>query len=369
MSSSNNSTKVKGADGKKSKPPRPAKVAHDMERRNGQESGKVTDDSKQVLSSSSKQSPSTSTSSAQGPPPQEPDQSESKPAPLPHRILAKPRKGILKPPPPPPKPGLSGKLRDALGAIHPKFLDMASPTGSVGGEQVAAAARGIAASPVANLATGVFEGAGVLGGAVGEAAAAVVGTWGGKLGKLVNNPPIATSGPTDASGTSSTPKPVMNLPWKLQTQHAPASTGSSSHQVEEQHQASQLTNGTVTQRANPLTALSATIGSVATSSPSPLDTRKPLKKASFLLPMMSITYFFSSNNAPYSDKVLADRDTIERTKEEEVRALTSQGYWTADKIVRLYELASNSRDEKVRIGIRDALSVSICDQLCIPHVS
>jgi protein phosphatase 1 regulatory subunit 37 len=259
----------------------------------------------------------------------------------PHRTRSKPKKGILKPPPPPVKPGFGGKLRDALGSIHPKFLDYAAP-GANG--QVAAAAQNIAAGPVGNIANGVIEGAGVIGGAVGGAAAAVVGTWGGKLGRFVSGNSPSSSG---TAGTS------LQLPWKLQTAY-----GSS-----KAHDRNMDTNGiprvsTVESAlTKPLSALSVTLGSA--SSPLPLDAHKPLKRASFLLPLISITYPISSTNAPWSEKILADRDEIERTKDQEVTSVTAQDYWTQARLVALYESACKGREEMIRSGIVNALNVSI----------
>jgi protein phosphatase 1 regulatory subunit 37 len=262
----------------------------------------------------------------------------------PHRTRSKPKKGILKPPPPPVKPGFSGKLRDALGSIHPKFLDYAAP-GANG--QVAAAAQNIAAGPVGNIANGVIEGAGVIGGAVGGAAAAVVGTWGGKLGRLVAGNSSASSSTAGATGGTS-----LQLPWKLQTASGPPKA-----QDRNMHNNGPSTISTVESAlAKPLSALSVTLGSA--SSPLPLDAHKPLKRASFLLPLISITYPISSSNAPWSEKILADRDEIERTKDQEVTSITAQDYWTRAKLVALYESACKGREEMIRSGIVDALSVS-----------
>lgn len=262
----------------------------------------------------------------------------------PHRTRSKPKKGILKPPPPPVKPGFSGKLRDALGSIHPKFLDYAAP-GANG--QVAAAAQNLAAGPVGNIANGVIEGAGVIGGAVGGAAAAVVGTWGGKLGRFVAGTSSGSSGTAGATGGTS-----LQLPWKLQT-----ASGTSKAQERNLHNNVPSTISTVESAlAKPLSALSVTLGSA--SSPLPLDAHKPLKRASFLLPLISITYPISSTNAPWSEKILADRDEIERTKDQEVTSITAQDYWTRAKLVALYESACKGREEMIRVGIVNALSVS-----------
>jgi len=266
------------------------------------------------------------------------------PTPAPHRTRSKPKKGILKPPPPPVKPGFSGKLRDALGSIHPKFLDYAAP-GANG--QVAAAAQNIAAGPVGNIANGVMEGAGVIGGAVGGAAAAVVGTWGGKLGRFVAGNSSASSSTAGATGGTS-----LQLPWKLQT-----AVGSPKAQDRNTNNNGASAISTVESAlAKPLSALSVSLGSAT--SPLPLDAHKPLKRASFLLPLISITYPISSTNAPWSEKILADRDEIERTKDKEVTSITAQDYWTRAKLVALYESACKGREEMIRTGIVNALSVS-----------
>ena len=108
--------------------------------------------------------------------------------------------------------------------------------------------------------------------------------------------------------------------------------------------------------SNQLSALSVSLGSAQT--PLPLDSHKPLKRASFLLPLISITYPISSTNPPWSDKILADRDEIERTKNEEVVAITAKEYWTRGKLVALYETACKAREELIRKGVVSGLTVS-----------
>jgi protein phosphatase 1 regulatory subunit 37 len=265
-------------------------------------------------------------------------ESDVKIAPSPHRKIVRPKKGILKPPRPPVKPGFSGKLRDALGSIHPKFLDYAVPGGS---GQVAAAAHGIAAGPVGNIASGVMEGAGVIGGAVGGAAAAVVGSWGGRFGKFVSG---TSAQPNNATGATISP---IQLPWKFQVPSANTKNVTTSDKP----------ISVESSPAKPTTVpLSFTLASP--SAPLPLDGTKPLKKASFILPLMSITYPISATNAPWSDKVLSDRDEIERTKNEEVKMIGAKDYWTEQKLIALYESACKGREEMVRSGIREALAVS-----------
>lgn len=264
------------------------------------------------------------------------------PTPSPHRTRSKPKKGILKPPRPPVKPGLSGKLRDALGSIHPKFLDYAAP-GANG--QVAAAAQNIAAGPVGNIANGVIEGAGVIGGAVGGAAAGLVGSWGGKLGRFVSS----AANSATAQTASNNGGPSLQLPWKIQTT-------ASSVVATIQDRSINNNNGTA-RPESALSGLSATLGSAQT--PLPLDEHKPLKRASFLLPLISITYPISSTNPPWSDKILADRDEIERTKNAEVATITAKEYWTREKLVALYEMACKSREELIRKGVVSGLNVSL----------
>lgn len=284
------------------------------------------------------------------------------PTPSPHRTRSKPKKGILKPPRPPVKPGFSGKLRDALGSIHPKFLDYAAPGGNVNG-QVAAAAHGIAAGPVGNIANGVIEGAGVIGGAVGGAAAAVVGTWGGKLGRFVAG---ASASSSANQTTGNLGGPSLQLPWKLQTAGSPSTSSGTQEKTAEPNGAARLESAL----AKPLSALSTiTLGSAQ--SPLPLnqnidpDTHKPLKRASFLLPLISITYPISSTNPPWSDKILADRDEIERSKNAEVASVMEKEYWTRGKLVQLYETACKGREELVRKGVVNGLNVS--SSSCLIH--
>lgn len=274
---------------------------------------------------------------------------------LPHRQKKKqPKRGILKAPPPPVKPGLSGKLRDALGSIHPKFLDYAVPIGN--GTAAAVMAESIPPSisvPVNNLASNVIEGVGVVGGA----AAAVVGSWGGRFGKLV--------GATGGAGIegSSGGSPASNLPWKFATRIGMASPSSGVHAPRTEKELpstpprAQESNSIALAGSPLLASNESTTITIIT------DTYKPLKRASFILPAISITYPISSTNPPRSDKVLQDRKQVEESATMMMQSSIGAEFWSGEKLVELYEIACKGREETARAGIRQALSVRNKDNL------
>jgi protein phosphatase 1 regulatory subunit 37 len=275
---------------------------------------------------------------------------------LPHRQKKKqPKRGILKAPPPPVKPGLGGKLRDALGSIHPKFLDYA--VGPIGNGTAASVAESIPPSisvPVNNLASNVMEGVGVVGGA----AAAVVGSWGGRFGKLVG----AAAGTSGAdNGAAGSPAPA-SLPWRFATRI----TGAASSSPVANPMASSRTDKELP------TTPTKSLGLTSSGPGSPLqisnesttitiitDTYRPLKRASFILPAISITYPISSANPPWSDKVLQDRRQVEESATRMMQSSVGAGFWNGEKLVELYEIACAGREESARAGIKQALLVSM----------
>ncbi len=126
------------------------------------------------------------------------------------RRPAPPKRGILKPPPPPQRQGLiSARLRDALGSLNPRFLDVAlGPAGEDGGRDAQAGVGGVGVGVGSGGGAGGGAGGGsgmgsaVLGGVGG--AAALVGTWGGRFGRLIGaNLPVGAGG--GAGQASSTP--------------------------------------------------------------------------------------------------------------------------------------------------------------------
>lgn len=269
---------------------------------------------------------------------------------LPHRQKKKqPKRGILKAPPPPVKPGLGGKLRDALGSIHPKFLDYTvGPIGN--GTAAAVMAESIPPSisvPVNNLASNVMEGVGVVGGA----AAAVVGSWGGRFGKFVGASTGGGAVDSQAGGS-----PASNLPWKFATRmgisSSPANTNASRAEKELPATPTKAEVNSTSLAGSPLQ-----VSNESTTITIITDTYKPLKRASFILPAISITYPISSTNPPWSDKVLQDRKQVEESATMMMRSSIGAEFWNGEKLVELYEIACKGREEIPRAGIRQALSV------------
>ena len=97
--------------------------------------------------------------------------------------------------------------------------------------------------------------------------------------------------------------------------------------------------------------------------------KQPLKRATFILPSMSITYPISSYSEPWSEKVLADRamvrccvpnqapDSLQIESSHRSMMSTLQGakYWTPDRLITLYENACRGREERARVGIVRAI--------------
>lgn len=85
---------------------------------------------------------------------------------------------------------------------------------------------------------------------------------------------------------------------------------------------------------------------------------RPLKRASFILPAMTITYPISASASPWSDKVTQDRKLIEKTAKENWGRNTGKDYWTRERLVGLYESACKGREEPVRVGLRWAIAAA-----------
>lgn len=279
----------------------------------------------------------------------------STPSPLRNRNL-RPKKSILKPPPPPIKPGISGKLRDALGSIHPKFYDYTAPLSSTsewangvagniaGSNAVAGLSQGLTLTEggtvqsVANNVIGVGE-------VVGGAAVAMVGSLGGRLGRFMGG---ATGKKVmDAtSGVAASSAYALDVPEKSQYPSdksiQPNASNSSS---------SPLRSISIT--TNPATA------SLVSPSPSTSSTNnKPLKRATFILPLISTTYPISASQAPYSSKVLSEKEKIDKDKTEEIGRCRGEEWWNRERLTALYEAACAGREETVRVALRDGLIVS-----------
>ncbi|KAJ9119103.1 hypothetical protein QFC22_003594 [Naganishia vaughanmartiniae] len=274
---------------------------------------------------------------------------------LPHRHRRKqPKKGILKPPPPPVKPGLGGKLRDALGSIHPKFLDYAGPIGNTTAASVVEALPPSISVPVNNLASNVIEGVGVVGGA----AAAVVGSWGGRFGKLVSNAAAGATSAAQGTGSGDSSHPVSSG-WKFPSRSA-ASTAARASNVGGSSADKDLPKTPSKAAPNQTTPSSATstlqVPHETTTIVIETDTYKPLKRASFILPIISITYPISSANPPYSDKMVQDRRKVEEEATKVMRSSAGPTFWDGGKLGELYDIACQGREESARAGIKEALS-------------
>ncbi|KAL1407472.1 hypothetical protein Q8F55_006905 [Vanrija albida] len=82
---------------------------------------------------------------------------------------------------------------------------------------------------------------------------------------------------------------------------------------------------------------------------------QPLKRATFVLPSISITYPISSRGEPFSRKVLQEREQVETRQRTLLTAAKGAEYWTSMRLIKLYESACRGREEKPRIAIVKAL--------------
>ncbi|ORY32099.1 hypothetical protein BCR39DRAFT_524149 [Naematelia encephala] len=85
--------------------------------------------------------------------------------------------------------------------------------------------------------------------------------------------------------------------------------------------------------------------------------KQPLKRATFLLPTLSITYPISSQGEPWSQKVMEDRKRIETSHRDLLASSSGAEYWTAQRLVGLYENACRGHEERPRVGIVRALEI------------
>ncbi|WWC85158.1 uncharacterized protein L201_000015 [Kwoniella dendrophila CBS 6074] len=83
--------------------------------------------------------------------------------------------------------------------------------------------------------------------------------------------------------------------------------------------------------------------------------KQPLKRATFVLPSLSITYPISSQGEPWSTKVIEDRKRIESNHKLLLSSSCGPQYWTSQRLVTLYESACRGREERPRVGIVRAL--------------
>lgn len=285
---------------------------------------------------------------------------DERPPPAPHRLQpTSPRKGILKPPPPPAKPGLfGGKLRDALGSIHPRFFDY--QLGGAGGDdtqrEIETNGSG-GLEQVANVASGVIGGVGAVGEVVGGATLGLVGNWGTKLGKMVAGQPEA---PQTSNGDASADSRVASGFARFRQQAA--STINAAAQAAQKQPQRPIVEKPLPASPDAPTPPPVKLNLASPSTPLSLhDTKlssRPLKRASFLLPAISITYPISASTPPWSDKVTSDRQMIDAQAAESWSQCKGAEHWTRERLVALYESACRGREEPVRMGVRYAVAAA-----------
>ncbi|WRT66800.1 uncharacterized protein IL334_003763 [Kwoniella shivajii] len=221
-----------------------------------------------------------------------------------------PAKGILKPPPPPTKPTLGNRLRDIVGGAVNTAVGTTSRLFDAPDEFSAAGSSSLPQSSSANLGTSTSAPGGTLASISGRLA-------GLGLSRFVVN---ATGPPSNSGSTTSSPLPARSV--------------------------------SLPEAGSPI------IGPVGT----PISTEKskqkqPLKRATFVLPNLSITYPISSQGEPWSAKVTEDRRRIETNHRLLLSSSCGPQYWSSHRLVMLYESACRGREERPRVGIVRALEV------------
>lgn len=226
----------------------------------------------QSIATTSKSPPPTTSNSTvtlSAAPPMSPPPTPAKRRPKP------PTKGILKPPPPPAKPTLTNKIRDiVMGSVNvvggsarglfeqidPEASSSAGATYSGRGGPSMPNGNGTASSTstIGAAGSGSAAAAAAVTAAVGGTLNAISGRFGLGLGRFTT--PIASSSSTPSSS------PITKSVSLPETGSLPMSEKSRQKQ--------------------------------------------PLKKATFVLPSMSITYPISSQGEPWSQKVLEDRQKV-----------------------------------------------------------
>ncbi|WVF72536.1 hypothetical protein IAT40_007353 [Kwoniella sp. CBS 6097] len=270
------------------------------------------------------------------------------PSPSPAKRRPKPpTRGILKPPPPPTKPTLGNRLRDIVGgAVNTavgtttRLFDAADEAALGGPGSGSGAGAGPSTPSTARGAQGSLTSAGGYGGTgarstpLGTSSSAPGGTLASISGRLAG----------------------LGLSRFVATATGAASPSSST------------TQGNITPSGSPMPTRSISLPEAG----SPMSTgaggasmmseksrqKQPLKRATFVLPSLSITYPISSAGEPWSAKVIEDRARIESTHRTLLSASTGPEYWTSHRLVTLYESACRGREERPRVGIVRALEVT-----------
>jgi hypothetical protein len=177
-----------------------------------------------------------------------------------------PTKGILKPPPPPGKPTLSNRLRDIAGVAKSLFDPLEDPS------------QQASSSTLTNGKSNGTNSRQVDGNEAGPSVSSAFTAFSGRLGAGFNRLVVAAS--------------------QTQTQSSPGQA-----------------NGNGTMPGSPMGLRSISLPE-AISSPLGFGgsersrQKQPLKRATFVLPSLSITYPISSQGEPWSLKVVEDRDRV-----------------------------------------------------------
>ncbi|OCF72201.1 hypothetical protein I204_07466 [Kwoniella mangroviensis CBS 8886] len=255
----------------------------------------------QIASASSLAAPSTSVSAA----------SPAKRRPRP------PTKGILKPPPPPAKPTLGNRLRDIVGGAVNTAVGTTSrlfdPTEENGAGPSSGSSSGSGPSSANLQATSSAPGVG--GGTLASISGRLAGLGLSRFVPVTS--PVNVNTPREGSPL---PSRSISLP----------ETGSP-----------MIIHG---QAGNANVILS-----------EKSRQKQPLKRATFVLPSLSITYPISSQGEPWSAKVIEDRKRIESNHRSLLSSSCGPQYWTSQRLVTLYESACRGREERPRVGIVRAL--------------
>ncbi|KAK8870050.1 hypothetical protein IAR55_000620 [Kwoniella newhampshirensis] len=289
-----------------------------------------------VALADSSQPPSTPSASASNPLPPVLAAPAPAPSPSPARRRPKPpTKGILKPPPPPARPTFGNRLRDivggavtAVGTTTRLFDAPADPNDNAAGPS----------TPYGNTAsrtTGVTEpnSTGLL--TTNSAPSGTLASIGSRLGGLgMRFVASATGSPTPSTASTPGGSPLPSRSISLPDPGSPVPRGGNTGNGP----------GGVAQGGSPMMSEKS-------------RQKQPLKRATFVLPTLSITYPISSQGEPWSVKVIEDRKRIETTHRSLLCASTGPEYWTAARLVSLYESACRGREERSRVGIVRALEV------------
>ncbi|KAL7417904.1 hypothetical protein BDY24DRAFT_437411 [Mrakia frigida] len=109
-------------------------------------------------------------------------------------------------------------------------------------------------------------------------------------------------------------------------------------------------------------------GSSTPTGPPATQVETPLKRASFLLSSVSITYPISSSLPPCSPSVSQSIQEIESNHVKKYKEEGGWEWWNGERLVELYERASKAREEKVDSRIRELLKKAATPKPPAPRV-